>query len=269
VAANGVLRHQEPLVRLAGVGATLAGQRILKDIHLSVWPTETVAVIGPSGSGKTTLLRCINFLVPYDQGHVYIQSELVGYREAGGRLVRRAEREITRQRARIGFVFQRFNLFPHRTVLGNLLEGPVHVLRVDRRVALERALAALDRVGLSDKVDRYPSELSGGQQQRVAIARALCMEPEVLLLDEVTSALDPELVTEVLAVMRQLSEDGMTMIVVTHELRFARRCANRVVFIEAGSIVADMPTSEFFAHPPSARIASYISDIRQDAAEIK
>jgi polar amino acid transport system ATP-binding protein len=253
-----------PIVEIAAAGAELGGARVLRDVNLSVRPGETVAVIGPSGSGKTTLLRCINFLVPYDEGRIYLRGELIGYRESGGALLRRSERETSRQRARIGFVFQHFNLFPHRTVLDNLLEGPVHVLKQDPRLVRERALQALQRVGLSDKMHAYPEQLSGGQQQRVAIARALCMEPEVLLLDEITSALDPELTAEVLAVMRRVSEDGMTMIVVTHELRFAQRCADRVVFMEEGRIVTDMRTQDFFARPPSDRIAAYIADFRHD-----
>jgi polar amino acid transport system ATP-binding protein len=205
--------------------------------------------------------------VPYDTGRIYLRGELVGYRERGSALTRRSERETSRQRARVGFVFQHYNLFLHRTVLGNLLEGPVHVLKDDPKDVRGRALAALQRVGLAEKVNAYPEQLSGGQQQRVAIARALCMQPEVLLLDEITSALDPELTSEVLAVMRRVSEDGMTMIVVTHELRFARRCAHRAVFMEGGSIVADMNTQEFFERPPSDRIAAYIADFRHDAVD--
>jgi ABC-type polar amino acid transport system ATPase subunit len=259
--------NHRPVVEIVGIGAELGGQRILEDVHLSVRPHETIAIIGPSGAGKTTLLRCINFLVPYDSGRVYIGQELIGYREVDGKLSPRREKEVTRQRAQIGFVFQRFNLFPHRTVLGNLLEGPVHVLGIDREVARERALTALERVGLGEKVERYPNELSGGQQQRVAIARALCMEPKLMLFDEVTSALDPELVSEVLTTMRRLSDEGMTMIVVTHELRFAQRCADRVVFMEDGRVVADSPTREFFTNPPSERIAAYIADARGDGGE--
>lgn len=254
-----------PILEAIGVGAQIGGQPILRNVNLSVRHRETVAIIGPSGSGKTTLLRCLNFLVPYSAGRIYLGGELIGYREIDGRLVQRRESETTRQRARFGFVFQRFNLFPHRTVLGNLLEGPVHVLRVDKAEARDRAMAALQRVGLETMAERYPSHLSGGQQQRVAIARALCMQPEVMLFDEVTSALDPELVGEVTAVMRQLSEDGMTMIVITHELRFAQRCADRVVFMDGGTILADLPTETFFADPPFERIATYLAQFRGDA----
>lgn len=256
-------KHQ-PVVDVVGIGTALGGKRILEDVSLSVRAHETVAVIGPSGAGKTTLLRCINFLVPYDNGRLFIAGELIGYRDVGGKLVPRREREITKQRAEIGIVFQRFNLFPHMTVLSNLIEGPVHVLKIDHRVALERAYAALQRVGLEEKADSYPSELSGGQQQRVAIARALCMEPKVMLFDEVTSALDPELVSEVTSTMRQLSDDGITMVVVTHELRFAQRCADRVVFMETGRVIADTPTAEFFEQPPSERIANYVADFRAE-----
>jgi polar amino acid transport system ATP-binding protein len=241
------------------VGAALGGQTVLRGVNLSVKPRETLAVIGPSGSGKTTLLRCLNFLVPYSEGRIYLNGDLIGYREEGDRLIRRKEREITRQRTRFGFVFQRFNLFPHRTVIGNLMEGPVHVLRVAKEEARQRAEAALKRVGLETFSERYPVQLSGGQQQRVAIARALCMNPEVLLLDEVTSALDPELVEEVTSVMRKLAEDGVTMVAITHELRFARRCADRVIFMDGGQILADLPTEQFFQAPPSERIGAYIS----------
>jgi ABC-type polar amino acid transport system ATPase subunit len=250
----------DAVVELRDVGTSLGGNIILEDVNLSVHRGETIAIIGPSGAGKTTLLRCINFLIPYQQGRIYVENELVGYREAdGGTLQPRREREINRQRGRIGFVFQRLNLFPHRTALDNIIEGPIHALKIRREVAVERARKALARVGLEEKADRYPSELSGGEQQRVAIARALCMEPAVILFDEVTSALDPELVVEVLAVMRQLASDGTTMIVVTHELRFARRGADRILFMEAGRVIADTPTIPFFESPPSERIEAYLS----------
>lgn len=254
-----------PVVEVKGIEVDLGGVRVLRDVHLSVRTGETIAVIGPSGSGKTTLLRCMNFLVPYGAGTISVKGDLIGYRRRGDNLERLKEQEVSKQRARIGFVFQRYNLFPHRTVLGNLLEGPIYVQKVAPEIARKRARAALARVGLADKAANYPDELSGGQQQRVAIARALCMEPDILLLDEVTSALDPELVAEVLSVLRQLAEDGITMIVVTHELRFAQRCADRVVFMEAGRIIADMETKEFFAKPPSARIAAYIADTSERA----
>jgi len=231
---------------------------VLSDIHLKVRRGETVAIIGPSGSGKTTLLRCVNFLVPYDSGRIYVKGRLMGYREESGRLVRDTEANVNLVRKRIGMVFQRFALFPHRSVLGNLLEGPVYVLKVPREEAVARARDALRLVGLAEKEDQHPHQLSGGQQQRVAIARALCMQPDLMLFDEVTSALDPELVDEVLAVMRDLVARHMTMLVVTHELRFARDAADRVVFMEAGRILADSGKDAFFDAPASPRIAQFL-----------
>jgi polar amino acid transport system ATP-binding protein len=247
------------VLRLIGVGKRFRDVPALSNVNLAVSRGETVAVVGPSGSGKTTLLRCINFLIPYDTGRIFIGDRLVGYREDWRGLVRDTERNINRIRKRVGMVFQRFNLFPHRTVLGNLLEGPLYVLKVGREEALRRARAALEVVGLTDKVGAYPDQLSGGQQQRVAIARALCMEPEIMLFDEVTSALDPELVGEVLGVMRRLARQGMTMVVVTHEMGFARDVANRVVFMESGTIIADQPAREFFGNPATTRIEAFLS----------
>ena len=247
------------VLRLSGVGKRFRDVPALSNVNLAVSRGETVAVVGPSGSGKTTLLRCINFLIPYDTGRIFIGDQLVGYREDRSGLVRDTERNINRIRKRIGMVFQRFNLFPHRTVLGNLLEGPLYVLKVGREEALRRARAALDVVGLTDKIGAYPDQLSGGQQQRVAIGRALCMQPEIMLFDEVTSALDPELVGEVLGVMRRLAHQGMTMVVVTHEMGFARDVANRIVFMESGTIIADQPAREFFDNPATTRIEAFLS----------
>ena len=247
------------VLRLIGVGKRFRDVPALSNVNLAVSRGETVAVVGPSGSGKTTLLRCINFLIQYDTGRIFIGDQLVGYRENRSGLVRDTERNINRIRKRIGIVFQRFNLFPHRTVLGNLVEGPLYVLKVGREEAQRRARAALEVVGLTDKVGAYPDQLSGGQQQRVAIARALCMEPEIMLFDEVTSALDPELVGEVLGVMRRLARQGMTMVVVTHEMGFARDVANRVVFMESGTIIADQPAREFFGNPATTRIEAFLS----------
>jgi len=241
-----------------GVSKSYGAQAVLRDIRLKVRRGETIAIVGPSGSGKTTLLRCINFLVPYDSGRIYVNGRLVGYREQRGRLVRDSEVNVNLLRKRIGMVFQRFALFAHRSVLGNLLEGPIYVLKVPREEATARARDALRLVGLLDKEDRFPHELSGGQQQRVAIARALCMQPDLMLFDEVTSALDPELVDEVLAVMRDLVRRHMTMLVVTHELRFARDAADRVVFMEEGRVLADADKEVFFQAPPSARIAQFL-----------
>jgi polar amino acid transport system ATP-binding protein len=253
---------ETPVVQAIGVGKTFRTKSpfpALSNVDLSVRRGESVAVVGPSGSGKTTLLRCINFLVPYDEGRVYFKGRLVGYRENQGRLVPDTERHTNDIRKHIGIVFQRFNLFPHRSVLGNLLEGPLYVLKIPRMAAIDRAKRALELVGLTDKIDAYPDHLSGGQQQRVAIARALCMEPELMLFDEVTSALDPELVGEVLSVIRRLAQQGMTMIVVTHEMAFARDVADRVVFMEMGRIIADQPTDEFFGKPSSPRIEAFLS----------
>ncbi len=253
---------EPPVLELIGVGKTFGKTTplaALADVSLRVSRGESVAIVGPSGSGKTTLLRCINFLVPYDTGRILVNGRLIGYREHRGRLVPDTEQRVNDIRKRIGMVFQRFNLFPHRTVLGNLLEGPLYVLKVPRPQAVERAKAALERVGLTDKIDAYPAQLSGGQQQRVAIARALCMEPELMLFDEVTSALDPELVGEVLAVIRRLAQQGMTMVIVTHEMAFARDVADRVVFMEAGRVVVDHRTAEFFARPATPRIEAFLS----------
>jgi polar amino acid transport system ATP-binding protein len=247
-----------PVLQLIGVNKYFGSVPALSDVDLAVPRGETVAVVGPSGSGKTTLLRCINFLIPYDSGRILVNGRLVGYKQQGAGLVRDTERNVNDTRKRIGMVFQRFNLFPHRTVLGNLLEGPIYVLKVPRDEAIDRAKAALDTVGLIDKIGAYPDQLSGGQQQRVAIARALCMEPEIMLFDEVTSALDPELVGEVLEVMRQLAEKGMTMVVVTHEMGFARDIADRVVFMEAGKIAAEQPARDFFEAPSTPRIEAFL-----------
>jgi polar amino acid transport system ATP-binding protein len=259
---DGGSRPERPVLELNGVGKIFGRHppiAALSDVSLIVNRGESVAVVGPSGSGKTTLLRCINFLVPYDSGRVLVNGRLVGYREHQGRLVPDTEPRVNEIRKRIGMVFQRFNLFPHRTVLGNLLEGPLYVLKVPRTQAVQRAKAALELVGLTDKIDAYPGQLSGGQQQRVAIARALCMEPELMLFDEVTSALDPELVGEVLAVIRRLAQQGMTMVIVTHEMAFARDVADRVVFMEAGRIVVDQPAADFFMKPATPRIEAFLS----------
>jgi polar amino acid transport system ATP-binding protein len=218
-----------------------------------------VCVIGPSGSGKTTLLRCINFLEPYDAGRIFIGDDLVGYRERDGKLSPAPEKEIARVRAETAMVFQQFNLFPHMTVLKNVAFGPVKVLGVSKEEAEGRARELLARVGLAEKADSYPAQLSGGQQQRVAIARALAMQPKVVLFDEVTSALDPELVGEVLAVMKDLADShGVTMIVVTHEIMFAREAADRVVFMDGGVVVEEGPPAEVLGAPRSERLRTFL-----------
>ncbi len=234
---------------------------ILNGIDLSVNRGQAVVVIGPSGSGKTTLLRCINHLEKIDGGRIYIDGELIGYREVKGRLVEDREANIARIRAEVGFVFQRFNLFPHMTALENVIEAPIHVLHQPRDEVVERARALLAKVGLAEKAHSYPHKLSGGQQQRVAIARALAMNPKLMLFDEATSALDPELVGEVLKVMRQLAEEGMTMIVVTHEMGFAREVADRVIFMDKGVIVEQGVPEQIFDAAESERTRNFLGMI--------
>ena len=231
---------------------------VLNGVDLLVERGETVVVIGPSGSGKTTLLRCLNHLEKIDDGRIYIDGELMGYRERNGKIVEDSEANIARMRSHIGFVFQRFNLFAHMTALENVIEAPIHVLREPRSVVVERAQALLAKVGLAEKANSYPHRLSGGQQQRVAIARALAMNPKLMLFDEATSALDPELVGEVLKVMRELAEEGMTMVVVTHEMGFARDVANKCVFMEKAQIVEQGPPELIFEHTQNERTREFL-----------
>jgi len=235
---------------------------VLRGVDLTVAPGEVVVIVGPSGSGKTTLLRCINFLEEYQGGRVYVGGKLMGYREAGaqgGKLVRLADRDVSRARADVAMVFQAFNLFPHMTALENVALGPMKVRHLSKAEAHERARTVLARVGLADRMSSYPSKLSGGQQQRVAIARALAMNPKVMLFDEVTSALDPELVGEVLGVMKQLAEShGVTMLVVTHEMLFAREVADRVVFMDSGKIVEEGVPAAIFGNPRTDRLRSFL-----------
>ena len=236
---------------------------VLNDVSLTVGRGEVVAVIGPSGSGKTTLLRCINFLEEFESGAIAVDAESVGYRiDSSGRRVRRPEREIAAARAGIGMVFQHFNLFPHMTVMRNVMAAPVRVKGISSEAAEASARMLLAQVGLADKVNEYPIRLSGGQQQRVAIARALAMQPKLMLFDEVTSALDPELVGEVLAVIRQLVKDGMTMLIVTHEMQFAREVAHRVVFMADGVIVEEGAPRTLFAEPSSDRLRAFLKRYR-------
>jgi polar amino acid transport system ATP-binding protein len=254
--ANGsAMVHAEHVVKRFGDLTVLGG------IDLSVKRGQVVVIIGPSGSGKTTMLRCINHLEKIDGGRIYIEGQLVGYRERNGRLVEDSEANIARMRSQIGFVFQRFNLFPHMTALENVIEAPIHVLHQPSDEVIDRARALLEKVGLSEKANTYPHKLSGGQQQRVAIARALAMNPKLMLFDEATSALDPELVGEVLKVMRQLAEEGMTMVVVTHEMGFAREVANEVIFMDKGVIVEEGSAEQIFDNPENERTRSFLRSI--------
>ena len=251
----------KPLVVALKVGKSFAGHAALVDVSLQVAPGEVVCVIGPSGSGKTTFLRCINQLERIDAGALWVNGELTGYRHVAGALHPLSEAEIGRQRRVTGMVFQRFNLFPHMTALQNVIEGPVQVLKRPAAEARAAALRLLDRVGLSHKANAYPAELSGGQQQRVAIARSLAMNPKLMLFDEPTSALDPELVGEVLQVMRDLAASGMTMLVVTHELGFARDAANRVVFMDDGRVIEIGTPAEITNGPRHPRTRHFLRTV--------
>ena len=234
---------------------------VLRGTTLDVRRGEVVVLLGASGSGKTTLLRCVNHLDKLDSGRIYVDGELVGYRERNGRFEEDSEREVARKRSAIGMVFQRFNLFPHLTALGNVIEAPVHVRKVPRKEAERLGRELLAKVGLEDKVDEHPARLSGGQQQRVAIARALAMEPKLMLFDEPTSALDPELVGEVLDVMKSLAREGMTMVVVTHEMGFAREVADRVVFMDEGLIVEEGMPEAILQSPQQERTKAFLNRV--------
>jgi len=247
--------HAEKIVKSFGHLTVLNG------VDLCVKRGQVVVIIGPSGSGKTTLLRCINHLEKIDSGRIYIDGQLVGYREVNGRVVEDKEAAIAHMRSQVGFVFQRFNLFPHLTALENVIEAPVHVLHQPQAEATERAMELLRKVGLEEKAYVYPHRLSGGQQQRVAIARALAMNPKLMLFDEATSALDPELVGEVLKVMDQLAKEGMTMIVVTHEMGFAREAADEVIFMDHAVIVEQGPPEQIFDHAENERTRSFLGMI--------
>jgi len=252
---------QDILVKAVDVTKNYGDFCALDKVSMEVVRGEVSCIIGPSGSGKSTFLRCINLLERMDGGAIWVNDELIGYRREGNNLHQISDAEISRQRRRIGMVFQRFNLFPHKTAIENIIEGPVHVLGQSVEQARERASILLERVGLAEKANHYPSELSGGQQQRVAIARAMGMHPDLILFDEPTSALDPELVSEVLDVMKDLAASGMTMIVVTHELGFARNVANTVTFMEAGKVVETGLASEVLSTPKSARTAEFIKAV--------
>ena len=253
--------EQPPMVSAQGVRKSFGALEVLKGITLDVRAGEVMCLVGPSGSGKSTFLRCINHLETVTAGRLYVDGALVGYSERGGKLHEMHPRDAARQRRSIGMVFQRFNLFPHMTALQNVAEAPVTVQKRRRAEADAQARELLERVGLADKAHAYPAQLSGGQQQRVAIARALAMGPQLMLFDEPTSALDPELVGEVLDVMRQLAADGMTMIVVTHEMGFARKAANRVVFMDEGLIVEESDPKSFFTSARTARAQDFLSKI--------
>ena len=253
-------RQQRPMLEIAGLRKRFGAVEVLRDVSLAVNPGEVVVVIGPSGSGKTTLLRCINLLEEYEHGTITIDGEPIGYRVDGrtGRRLRMSERDVAAARARIGMVFQSYNLFPHMSVLQNIVAAPVRVRGIERRQAETRAHELLAMVGLSDKAAEYPIRLSGGQQQRVAIARALAMDPKIMLFDEITSALDPELVGEVLAAMQQLASDGMTMVVVTHEMSFARDIADLMIFMDAGVIVEEGKPDQLLFAPRTERVRAFL-----------
>ena len=249
------------MIEAIGVRKHFGSNQVLKGIDLTVSKGEVLCLLGPSGSGKSTFLRCINHLEIIDGGRLYVDGALMGFQEHGGKLHEMKLSAIAKQRADIGMVFQRFNLFPHLTALENIIEAPVGVRGIARAEAVTKAKELLEQVGLSDKADHFPAQLSGGQQQRVAIARALAMEPKLMLFDEPTSALDPELVGDVLDVMRKLAESGMTMIVVTHEIGFAREVADRVVFMDGGVVVEQGSPAEVIDNPQNERTKAFINSV--------
>ncbi|WP_343671822.1 amino acid ABC transporter ATP-binding protein [Paraburkholderia heleia] len=257
-----VVEHADaqPVLRLNGISKSFGDNHVLRDVSLTVHKGETVCLLGPSGCGKSTLLRCVNWLEVPDAGTVHVSSQRMGVRE--GSSIKMSDAELARSRARIGMVFQHFALWPHLTVLQNVMEAPLHVLGRPREEVREEARRLLERVGLAGKMDAFPSRLSGGQKQRVGIARALAMKPDILLFDEPTSALDPMLVGEVLNVMRSLAQEGATMVIVTHEMEFARQVASRVVFMDAGEVIESAPPERFFSAPQTPRARQFLARFR-------
>lgn len=251
----------QPMVEIEAVHKYFGDLHVLRGVDLQVSPQEVCVILGPSGSGKSTLLRCVNQLETISAGRIYVEGALQGYREVKGTLHDLTDRQRARQRSRVGMVFQRFNLFPHRTALQNVMEAPLRVRKLSESAARTEALELLGRVGLADRAGHYPSQLSGGQQQRVAIARALAMQPELMLFDEPTSALDPELVGEVLTVIKDLANTGMTMMVVTHEVGFAREVADQVVFMDEGAIVEKGSPAEVIENPQQKRTRDFFSKV--------
>jgi polar amino acid transport system ATP-binding protein len=260
-AAAAAQTHGLPMVKAEQVWKSFGKLDVLKGVDFVVQPQQTFVLLGPSGGGKSTLLRCINHLEKIDAGRLYVAGELMGYREKGNVLHEMKARDVARQRSSIGMVFQRFNLFAHKTAIENVMEAPIQVQRTHRKQAEQEAIDLLTRVGLGEKLDTYPAQLSGGQQQRVAIARALAMKPKLMLFDEPTSALDPELVGEVLDVMKQLAIDGMTMVVVTHEMGFAKEVADGVALMDGGVIVEQGPPREVLENPREDRTKLFLSKV--------
>jgi polar amino acid transport system ATP-binding protein len=250
-----------PMVKAEQVCKSFGALEVLKGITLEIAKGQVMVLVGPSGSGKSTFLRCINHLESVSAGRLYVDGELVGYHERGGKLHEMRPRDVAKQRRDVGMVFQHFNLFPHRTALENITEAPLHVKKVKKGEAVDRGRDLLNQVGLAEKADAYPAQLSGGQQQRVAIARALAMNPKLMLFDEPTSALDPELVGEVLGVMKKLADEGMTMVVVTHEMGFAREVADQFVFMDGGVVVESGPPREVLGNPKNERTKAFLSKV--------
>jgi polar amino acid transport system ATP-binding protein len=261
---NKMTDNSNPMVKFEKVDKYFGDLHVLRELELDVAPGERVSIIGPSGSGKTTLLRILMTLEELDSGVIYVDGEPLWHMEKNGALIRADEKHLRHVRSKIGMVFQHFNLFPHMRALRNVSEAPIHVLGMSKKEATERALNLLDIVGLADKVDSFPSQLSGGQQQRVAIARALAMQPKVMLFDEVTGALDPELVGEVLSVLRKLAyETQMTMLIVTHEMGFARDISDRILFFDSGRIVESGPPDKIFSAPDNPRTKEFLGRVLQ------